>query len=692
MKKTLAWVKNYLGNKFYPYTHIDAVFVDNEEQKKLAETISEFNNRIDLISKKQSDWNESNIESGAYIKNKPLSLPANGGNSDTLEGKHASDFTENSIFEAHLTDNVAHQNLFDSKLNIESANKLIKNISSDASTGIVTVTRQDNTTFTINIPKSLIFQSAIFNEQSNEIIITWNDNSESRIPVEGLVDVYVGSESDSIQIVVDDNNIISANIKEGSISIDLLSADIQNSLNASHSHSNSDILDSITSETILNIQTAYNHVPDAKKHIPDGGILGQFIGKSENGIEWVDINITSNDYTDEEKDKLSNIEDEANKYIHPDSHPATMIAEDEMHQFVTAEEKALIGTSNFTEISFNEATSELTIGDKKIDLSSLKTSDALNGGGEITPGFNMDMLWKTFNTDGMTIDRVDYLNEKFVAIGGTCIFYGDEFPLQKVNLQDIFGDISFTLINVHFYVNRYYIIGIYSDNGNWNSYIFATEDLKNYEVKILNGQKVLGLYYNGSDYIILNESDKVYVKNVGKWETGFDIDNSTVVLETPYLKGFINWIVTPTVIAQRSASNYISSNNNWETAIYNTDSQGNFFINKAQYKWIRSTYGNRHYYILKNSSGSSNIVWNYGEYTSNDMKFSAGALCNGKFLLIFGGDAVLINSFDELTAIVDNGYKDVFTICTSDIKFIEHNYKYIAATTDSGDLIYAEIS
>lgn len=34
----------------------------------------------------QSDWNETNTGSDAYIKNKPTSLPANGGNADTVNG------------------------------------------------------------------------------------------------------------------------------------------------------------------------------------------------------------------------------------------------------------------------------------------------------------------------------------------------------------------------------------------------------------------------------------------------------------------------------------------------------------------------------------------------------------------------------------------------------------------------------
>ena len=50
--------------------------------------------------------------------------------------------------------------------------------------------------------------------------------------------------------------------------------------------------------------------------------------------------LSSNDYTTEEKTKLEGIEDGANKYIHPDTHAATMIVEDTTHRFATDDEKA----------------------------------------------------------------------------------------------------------------------------------------------------------------------------------------------------------------------------------------------------------------------------------------------------------------------------------------------------------------
>ncbi len=45
-------------------------------------------------------------------------------------------------------------------------------------------------------------------------------------------------------------------------------------------------------------------------------------------------------YTTEEKTKLTGIEAEANKYVHPSTHPATMITEDSDHRFVSDAEKA----------------------------------------------------------------------------------------------------------------------------------------------------------------------------------------------------------------------------------------------------------------------------------------------------------------------------------------------------------------
>lgn len=49
--------------------------------------------------------------------------------------------------------------------------------------------------------------------------------------------------------------------------------------------------------------------------------------------------LSTNDYTREEKNKLSNIEERANAYVHPSNHPATIITQDSTHRFTADIEK-----------------------------------------------------------------------------------------------------------------------------------------------------------------------------------------------------------------------------------------------------------------------------------------------------------------------------------------------------------------
>jgi len=49
--------------------------------------------------------------------------------------------------------------------------------------------------------------------------------------------------------------------------------------------------------------------------------------------------LSTNDYTTAEKTKLTNIEAEANKYTHPENHPASIINQDANNRFVTDTEK-----------------------------------------------------------------------------------------------------------------------------------------------------------------------------------------------------------------------------------------------------------------------------------------------------------------------------------------------------------------
>lgn len=60
--KTFTWIKNYLGEKFYPYTHTDAVYVDDTVSKNLTETLHKMNEKINGIQGTGNTHGHNNID------------------------------------------------------------------------------------------------------------------------------------------------------------------------------------------------------------------------------------------------------------------------------------------------------------------------------------------------------------------------------------------------------------------------------------------------------------------------------------------------------------------------------------------------------------------------------------------------------------------------------------------------------
>jgi hypothetical protein len=146
---------------------------------------------------------------------------------------------------------------------------------------------------------------------------------------------------------------------------------------------------------------AYVHPTTAgNKHIPAGGAAGNILGyaadgtakwlapdKTTVGLDKVDNTsdkdkpvstaqkaaldkkvdkvegkgLSANDYTDEEKAKLAGIEDNANNYVHPENHPASMITETETLKVMTAAERTKLkgieeGANKYTHPASHPAT------------------------------------------------------------------------------------------------------------------------------------------------------------------------------------------------------------------------------------------------------------------------------------------------------------------------------------------------
>lgn len=107
---------------------------------------------------------------------------------------------------------------------------------------------------------------------------------------------------------------------------------------------------------------------------------------NKQGIEQLEKNkvdkingkgLSTNDYTTAEKNKLSGIAEKANNYVHPASHPATMITQDTTHRFVSDSEKSIWNATLQSSKDYADGTYRQSTGytDKKI-------ADLINGAPE----------------------------------------------------------------------------------------------------------------------------------------------------------------------------------------------------------------------------------------------------------------------------------------------------------------------
>lgn len=117
-----------------------------------------------------------------------------------------------------------------SKLPITEANPLIKNVQMDSDNGIFTFTRYDGTTFNIDTSLEKVVTNFYLDESTNELVLVLDDGTEQRVSLSEFLNVYSGQDTSTVQMNVT-SSMISAAIKGGSITPNLLHADLQNTIN-----------------------------------------------------------------------------------------------------------------------------------------------------------------------------------------------------------------------------------------------------------------------------------------------------------------------------------------------------------------------------------------------------------------------------------------------------------------------------
>lgn len=107
----------------------------------------------------------------------------------------------------------------------------IKNVTYNTTTGVFVFTKHDNTTITVDLPIEQNVKSGYYDDTNEELVLVLMNDQEIRIPASGLVDVYTGTTSATIQVSISADNKITCNIVGQSISKTLLTTELQTELN-----------------------------------------------------------------------------------------------------------------------------------------------------------------------------------------------------------------------------------------------------------------------------------------------------------------------------------------------------------------------------------------------------------------------------------------------------------------------------
>ena len=100
----------------------------------------------------------------------------------------------------------------------------------NSSNHILTFTARDGSTLAVDLPLKSLAKDIGYDTSTKEIVITKQDNSQIRVSVADLVDVYTGSLGTHVQVTIEANNTIQAHLREGSITEPELAATLLDTL------------------------------------------------------------------------------------------------------------------------------------------------------------------------------------------------------------------------------------------------------------------------------------------------------------------------------------------------------------------------------------------------------------------------------------------------------------------------------
>ena len=108
------------------------------------------------------------------------------------------------------------------KLDQSTANTMVKEVTFDESTGIFTVTKLNGSTFTIDTKLEKIAVNFRFDKENQVLVIVLDDGTEQQVDLSALITQYEFLDSDTVAFTISADGNVSANIKNGSITDEML--------------------------------------------------------------------------------------------------------------------------------------------------------------------------------------------------------------------------------------------------------------------------------------------------------------------------------------------------------------------------------------------------------------------------------------------------------------------------------------
>lgn len=123
-----------------------------------------------------------------------------------------------------------------SKADADQLNHMIIDFAYDDKTGVMTLTRYDGTTLVIDTAIEKMAVNFLYDAEKEQLVITLEDGTKQYVDMSALITQYEFDNTDTIALTVGENGHISASIRNGSITREMLSSDFLSAITTSENN------------------------------------------------------------------------------------------------------------------------------------------------------------------------------------------------------------------------------------------------------------------------------------------------------------------------------------------------------------------------------------------------------------------------------------------------------------------------